>query len=103
LISSGLAVFNLIRGNRHDAAAVLYAFDLLELDGEDPRFMPIEERKRIRAKRMKASPSKSTTRATEVIFKHACVLGCEGIVSIRHHSLRFFQHCRPTSKQCGSW
>jgi hypothetical protein len=31
---------------------VLYAFDLLELDGEDPRFMPIEERKRIRAKRM---------------------------------------------------
>jgi hypothetical protein len=31
---SGLAVFNLIRGNRHDAAAVLYASDLLELDGE---------------------------------------------------------------------
>ena len=50
--------------------------------------MPIVERKRIRAKRMKASPSKSSTRATEVIFKHACVLGCEGIVSIRHHSLR---------------
>jgi hypothetical protein len=57
---------------RHDAAAVLYASDLLELDGEDPRFMPIVERKRIRAKRMKASPSKSTTRATEVIFKHVC-------------------------------
>ena len=51
---------------------MLYAFDLLELDGEDPRFMPIEERKRIPAKRMKASPSKSTTRATEVIFKHVC-------------------------------
>ena len=34
--------------------------------------MPIEERKRIPAKRMKASPSKSTTRATEVIFKHVC-------------------------------
>jgi hypothetical protein len=30
---SGLAVFDLIRGYRHDGAAVLCAFDLLELDG----------------------------------------------------------------------
>ena len=44
---SGLAVFDLIRGYRHDAAAVLCAFDLLELDGEDLRRTPIEERKRI--------------------------------------------------------
>jgi bifunctional non-homologous end joining protein LigD len=42
---SGLAVFDLIRGYRHDAAAVLCAFDLLELDGEDLRRTPIEERK----------------------------------------------------------
>jgi ATP-dependent DNA ligase len=28
---NGLAVFDLIRGYRHDAAAVLCAFDLLEL------------------------------------------------------------------------
>ena len=34
----------------HDAAAVLCAFDLLELDGKDPRRTPIEERKRILAK-----------------------------------------------------
>ena len=65
---SGLAVFDLIRGYRHDAAAVLCAFDLLELDGEDLRRTPIEERKRILAKLsvtpMKASPSTSTTRAT---------------------------------------
>jgi bifunctional non-homologous end joining protein LigD len=47
---SGLAVFDLIRGYRHDAAAVLCAFDLLELDGEDLRRTPIEERKRILAK-----------------------------------------------------
>ena len=44
---SGLAVFDLIRGYRDDAAAVLCAFDLLELDGEDLRRTPIEERKRI--------------------------------------------------------
>jgi len=42
---NGLAVFDLIRGYRHDTAAVLCAFDLLELDGEDLRRMPIEERK----------------------------------------------------------
>jgi hypothetical protein len=33
--ASGLAVFELIRSFRHDHAAVLCAFDLLELDGED--------------------------------------------------------------------
>ena len=45
-----LAVFDLIRGYRHDAAAVLFAFDLFELDGEDLRRAPIGKRKRILAK-----------------------------------------------------
>ena len=44
---SGLAVFDLIREYRHDAAAVLCAFDQHELDGEDLRRAPIGERKRI--------------------------------------------------------
>jgi len=42
---SVLAVFDLIRGHRPLAAAVHCAFDLLELDGEDLRGQPIEERK----------------------------------------------------------
>jgi bifunctional non-homologous end joining protein LigD len=42
----GIAVFDLIRGHRANAAAVLCAFDLLELDGEDLRGAPIETRKR---------------------------------------------------------
>jgi bifunctional non-homologous end joining protein LigD len=41
---NGLAVFDLIRGHR-PTAAVLCAFDLLELDGEDLRREPIETRK----------------------------------------------------------
>ena len=49
-------VFDLIRGYRHDAAAVLCAFDLLELDGEDLRRTPVEKRKRILAKLLKSSP-----------------------------------------------
>jgi len=38
-------VFELIRSFRHDGDAVLCAFDLLELDGEDWRRSPIEMRK----------------------------------------------------------
>jgi bifunctional non-homologous end joining protein LigD len=42
---NGLAVFDLIRAHRRSTAAVLCAFDLLELDGEDLRREPIETRK----------------------------------------------------------
>jgi ATP-dependent DNA ligase len=42
----GLAVFELIRSHRSNAAAVLFAFDLLEVNGEDFRREPIEDRKR---------------------------------------------------------
>jgi bifunctional non-homologous end joining protein LigD len=42
---NGFALFDLIRGHRPSEAAVLCAFDLLELDGEDLRREPIETRK----------------------------------------------------------
>jgi hypothetical protein len=48
--ASGLAVFDLIRRKRHGGDAVLIAFDLIELDGEDLRRSPIEHRKRKLAK-----------------------------------------------------
>jgi ATP-dependent DNA ligase len=41
-----LAVFDLLRGHASNARAVLCAFDLLEVNGEDVRREPIEERKR---------------------------------------------------------
>ena len=43
---SGLAVFDLIRGHGTSARAILCAFDLLEVNGEDIRREPIEDRKR---------------------------------------------------------
>ena len=43
---SGLSVFELIRYRHHNDAAVLCAFDLIELDGKDLRLSPIEDRKR---------------------------------------------------------
>ena len=65
---NGLAVFDLIRGYRHDAAAVLCACDLLELEGKDLRRTPIEERKGTLAKLlrhpMRASPTTSITTPT---------------------------------------
>jgi bifunctional non-homologous end joining protein LigD len=42
----GTPVFELLIRNRRYASAQLYAFDLLELDGEDLRAEPIERRKR---------------------------------------------------------
>src|SRR6267142_5349222 len=41
----GIPVFKLLVRNRMYASAQLYAFDLLELDGEDLRGEPIERRK----------------------------------------------------------
>jgi ATP-dependent DNA ligase len=44
---SGLAVFDLIRGHGTSARAILCAFDLLEVNGEDIRREPIEDRLRL--------------------------------------------------------
>ncbi len=41
----GLAVFELVRPHKHGRRAVLCAFDLIELDGQDLRRQPIEKRK----------------------------------------------------------
>ena len=41
----GAASFERIRYRQHDATVFLYAFDLLELDGQDLRREPLETRK----------------------------------------------------------
>jgi bifunctional non-homologous end joining protein LigD len=43
---TGMAVFDLIRGHGRNGRAILCAFDLLEVNGEDVRREPIEDRKR---------------------------------------------------------
>jgi bifunctional non-homologous end joining protein LigD len=84
----GLAIFELIRRQRTNAAAVHCAFDLLELDGDDLRQVPIETRKRTLASLLRGTHSgiainKHFEEAGVTIYKHACALGCEGIVSKR--------------------
>ncbi len=89
----GLAMFDLIRRHRHGDAAVLCAFDLIELDGEDLRRSSIEYRKRKLAKLVTRSAhlgivfNEHYEGDGEIVFKHACKLGCEGIVSKRLGSM----------------
>src|SRR6516164_10196417 len=81
---NGLSVFELLRYRRHDHAAVLCAFDLIELDGNDLRRTTIEERKSFLAKLL-SRPHQSIafnhhySCEGAVTFKHACAFGCEGI------------------------
>jgi bifunctional non-homologous end joining protein LigD len=85
---AGMAVFDLIRGHGRNGRAVLCAFDLLEVDGEDVRREPIEDRKR-RLVELLRLPHDGIALGGHyegdgaTIYKHACALGCEGIVSKR--------------------
>jgi bifunctional non-homologous end joining protein LigD len=83
---NGVADFELIRGHGTAADAVHCAFDLLELDGRDLRRRPIEERKGLLTEVLRGSnPSIVLNKHYEedgaIVFREACRLGCEGIVS----------------------
>jgi bifunctional non-homologous end joining protein LigD len=65
---------------------LLIAFDLIELDGEDLRRAPIEQRKRTLAKLVRRAHAGIVLNEVfegdgDILFAHACKLGCEGIVS----------------------
>jgi hypothetical protein len=67
---------------------MLYAFDLLELDGEDLRDMPLGDRKKrlvglLGGRRIGIVFSDHTTEDGALLFVHACRMGLEGIVSKR--------------------
>jgi bifunctional non-homologous end joining protein LigD len=85
----GVPVFDRLGYGRHpQKEAVLFAFDLLELDGKDLRRAPLEERKRELAKLLRKAGSalRFNDRIDEpgdVVFRHACKPGYEGIVSKR--------------------
>jgi bifunctional non-homologous end joining protein LigD len=84
----GLSVFDALRYRLRDHAAVLCAFDLIELDGEDLRWARLENRKHTLADLLHGTDdgiafNKHLDGDGAIIFKHACALGCEGIVSKR--------------------
>jgi bifunctional non-homologous end joining protein LigD len=87
----GIPVFDRLRYGRHpQTEAVLFAFDLLELGGKDLRRSPLENRKQELAKLLRKAPwagplrlNEHITESGDVVFRHACKLGHEGIVSKR--------------------
>jgi bifunctional non-homologous end joining protein LigD len=88
----GVASFNLVRYRRRDDSTFLYAFDLIELNGDDLRPDPLEGRKA--TLEMILAKAGSGIRFNEhmegdgeIVFRHACKLGLEGIVSKRKDSL----------------
>jgi bifunctional non-homologous end joining protein LigD len=73
---------------RRATDAMLYAFDLLELNGKDLRSLPLEERKAKLAKLLVRSSAgivfnEHTDENGATVFEHACRFGFEGIVSKR--------------------
>jgi bifunctional non-homologous end joining protein LigD len=89
--SSGMVSFDHIRYRRHDSSAFLYAFDLIEVNGDDLRRDPLEVRKATLANIVANAGhgvwfNDHIEEDGETVFRHACKLGLEGIVSKRKGS-----------------
>jgi bifunctional non-homologous end joining protein LigD len=84
-----LPSFDRLRYRRGDGTVFLFAFDLLELNGDDLRREPLEVRKATLASVLaKAGFGLRLNEHLEhhdgeLVFRHACKLGLEGIVSKR--------------------
>jgi bifunctional non-homologous end joining protein LigD len=83
-------VFERLRYRRQDGRVFLFAFDLLELNGRDMRREPLELRKRALAAALRVKAGAGIRfndhcddLPADVVFRHACKLGFEGIVSKR--------------------
>jgi hypothetical protein len=98
--TEGKSEFDKLHSGAHDSEVFLYAFDLLEWNGEDYRRHPLEKRKakleKILARTQGMRFSEHLDGDGETIFEQACKLGLEGIVSKR----RDFPY---RSGRCKSW
>ena len=88
----GIASFDRSRYRQHDASVFLYAFDLVELNGDDLRRDPLAVRKATLASLLaRAAPGLRFNAHIDekdgpLVFAQACKLGLEGIVSKRRNS-----------------
>ena len=81
---NGVSSFDLIRHHRANDSVFLYAFDLIELNGDDLRRDPLQVRKATLASIVaKARPGIRFNEHIEgdgpTVFAHACKMGLEGI------------------------
>ena len=80
----GVADFERIRYRRDDNSVFLYAFDLIELDGNDLRREPLNVRKATLKSLLARAASglrlnEHLTEDGPTVFLHACKMGLEGI------------------------
>ena len=83
---TGLSLFDRLHSGRFDREVILCGFDLLELNGTDLRPLPLEQRKAKLAELLRRLTggielSEYIEADGATVFRHACKLGCEGIVS----------------------
>ena len=91
LDDDGRSNFDRLRHRRHDDAVLLYAFDLIELNGDDLRCDPLEVRKATLASLLRGARAgilfnEHIEADGPTVFAHACKMGLEGIVSKRKAS-----------------
>jgi bifunctional non-homologous end joining protein LigD len=82
----GLSRFEELRRRAAAHSAILYAFDLIELDGEDLRNRAFLDRKATLARLLRDTEAgillnEHVAEDGPTVFAHACRLGAEGIVS----------------------
>jgi bifunctional non-homologous end joining protein LigD len=89
----GISDFNGLHSRRHDDEVQLYAFDILALDGDDLRKLPLHLRKTNLARLLARRPEGifvSEFEQGEIgpdLFRQACKFGLEGLVSKRRESV----------------
>jgi hypothetical protein len=85
----GVPDFNALHSRKHDEEVQLYAFNILSLDGEDLRDLPLTMRKANLARLLARRPEGmfvAPFQAGEIgpdLFRAACDVGLEGMVSKR--------------------
>ena len=83
----GVSDFDGLHSRQHDAEVQLYAFDILAMDGEDLRRLPLQLRKNSLARLLARRPQgifASEFEQGEIgpdLFRKACEFGLEGLVS----------------------
>jgi bifunctional non-homologous end joining protein LigD len=95
----GLSRFEELSRRAAARTAILYAFDLMEHDGEDLRNLPFLGRKAALARLLRNSNAgilfnEHIAEDGAVVFAHACQLGAEGIVSKKVDSTYRSGPCR---------
>lgn len=85
----GIADFNALHSGKHNAEVQFCAFDVLAMDGEDLRKLPLSMRKANLERLLRGRPDGIFVNPFETgaigpdLFRAACDMGLEGLVSKR--------------------